>query len=1099
MMRSNNNGAWLALGLAGLAAGAAALRGNSGGLAAGAAALRRDGGGLFGSMSHGSGSCACCGVATSGSRDVDEDDEGASEHAEARGTFLLRNRFEAVNAFSISALDAMHLRTHHKNFLKIVSPYFDSLSPEERLAECRRQGEVLRWVFQVSKLVDLPGRDHPVLSAPVDPNDYAAAKGDKKAATITKKIIENLDKPVQASLLGKDRTKELEVSVEALARFLRDNAALAKLPHAKRPAQFKQDISLLKDAIAIHFYGVYLKTMFLSRAWSIGLLDGYINLGRFSTSAGSSNVSAKSSFGAPQYLDESVIGMPPAGTTEQQRKASEKASKAVADAVRRRYEHEREQDHRLLDHNSPKILLLRTPESMGCLPLAMGRDRRVPVYGKGANLFSEIELYLHTEKKVLASGFDFDSASKKVLGQADGQELRSVFGQELRSVFEEEAKKASSTPGGLAPLSKLAEKVHLKDAAKSEQDRAKDEGVESNEMSDGDSVPELYLIGSVRKEGRSVRERVSVFFMAENGTLYFDYGTMRVPLLTKTSKMSSPSFGLPAGIANEGGTCPARKFGQAMVRSKEREVEAIREQIAQLEELIGASEGEGPFRRLKKGQERPAQQMQRFSRLEAQIKRLSQSDPKLKISLTSRDGMQKLFRHLQAKANNLAEQVDAYKHKLICDRCYAMGANYGYANNMIAQEARRQWVMGLARQGGDKKQKSMRFAANLAIMVGGYAQDGQHADREIQEIGVWDSEKEAITYASGASRKPCLPTQLRLQLSQAVLRTAQISALWGAPSQGQTIAAQQGRLLSLDDKPVRDTLSYFERAGVEKGDVCGFFRIHDSGDFGVPGVTSEYIEAWSMVAGMLPQVQFWAPTRVWATMKSVSALDAAEKNFYQRMMREVGPTQDRPSAQISASSQQQNKIEQAKAVPVVAGAPLKTYRLWGQQGSRTAMGLRQASAINDLRVADPAADPTSISPAESGLQNIENDKAASKVVSRFWPLIKSLGDLSRNNPNFAMRPSTLYVTRAALRGGTAVSTGQSANIPYIPGFSAGSGVVEKAEGKAYPEVYDMRGIQAYACPVYTKDESGKEAKSCRDAHCRACWLAQNLPVFYGAH
>ena len=98
-----------------------------------------------------------------------------------------------------------------------------------------------------------------------------------------------------------------------------------------------------------------------------------------------------------------------------------------------------------------------------------------------------------------------------------------------------------------------------------------------------------------------------------------------------------------------------------------------------------------------------------------------------------------------------------------------------------------------------------------------------------------------------------------------------------------------------------------------------------------------------------------------------------------------------------------------------------------------------------------------------------------------------------------MRPSTLYVTRAALRGGTAVSTGQSANIPYIPGFSAGSGVVEKAEGKAYPEVYDMRGIQAYACPVYTKDESGKEAKSCRDAHCRACWLAQNLPVFYGAH
>ena len=80
-----------------------------------------------------------------------------------------------------------------------------------------------------------------------------------------------------------------------------------------------------------------------------------------------------------------------------------------------------------------------------------------------------------------------------------------------------------------------------------------------------------------------------------------------------------------------------------------------------------------------------------------------------------------------------------------------------------------------------------------------------------------------------------------------------------------------------------------------------------------------------------------------------------------------------------------------------------------------------------------------------------------------------------------------------------VTTGESSNIPYLDGFSAGSGVVKQIKG-VYPKVYDMRGVEAYACPVYTKDEvTGREAKSCREANCRACWLAQNLPIFYGAH
>jgi len=43
-----------------------------------------------------------------------------------------------------------------------------------------------------------------------------------------------------------------------------------------------------------------------------------------------------------------------------------------------------------------------------------------------------------------------------------------------------------------------------------------------------------------------------------------------------------------------------------------------------------------------------------------------------------------------------------------------------------------------------------------------------------------------------------------------------------------------------------------------------FFRIHDSGDFFSP----EYFRAWKEIANLIPEVTFWAPTRVWAATQS---------------------------------------------------------------------------------------------------------------------------------------------------------------------------------------------------------------------------------------
>lgn len=39
-----------------------------------------------------------------------------------------------------------------------------------------------------------------------------------------------------------------------------------------------------------------------------------------------------------------------------------------------------------------------------------------------------------------------------------------------------------------------------------------------------------------------------------------------------------------------------------------------------------------------------------------------------------------------------------------------------------------------------------------------------------------------------------------------------------------------------------------------------YFRLHDSGDF----FRADYVDAWTEIARLLPEVRFWAPTRSWA-------------------------------------------------------------------------------------------------------------------------------------------------------------------------------------------------------------------------------------------
>lgn len=48
-----------------------------------------------------------------------------------------------------------------------------------------------------------------------------------------------------------------------------------------------------------------------------------------------------------------------------------------------------------------------------------------------------------------------------------------------------------------------------------------------------------------------------------------------------------------------------------------------------------------------------------------------------------------------------------------------------------------------------------------------------------------------------------------------------------------------------------------------------FFRIHDSGDF----FEEKYLAQWKEIANRLPDITFWAPTRIWATSWGVEAVN----------------------------------------------------------------------------------------------------------------------------------------------------------------------------------------------------------------------------------
>lgn len=173
-----------------------------------------------------------------------------------------------------------------------------------------------------------------------------------------------------------------------------------------------------------------------------------------------------------------------------------------------------------------------------------------------------------------------------------------------------------------------------------------------------------------------------------------------------------------------------------------------------------------------------------------------------------------------------------------CDRCYAFGANYAYDETVFSQLARAWWVQ----QELEADLTGARLAASFIRMISEFARRVTYGKeglvRLMSELGVWNGDRIWVPIDEEPGKKK----------SRLMMQPAFVTRL--PPEMG---AADSGQWLRTRMQPV-------------DGEITGFFRLHDSGDFNIgskPSLWIPYIQAWGLVAKALPKVLFWAPTRAW--------------------------------------------------------------------------------------------------------------------------------------------------------------------------------------------------------------------------------------------
>lgn len=243
----------------------------------------------------------------------------------------------------------------------------------------------------------------------------------------------------------------------------------------------------------------------------------------------------------------------------------------------------------------------------------------------------------------------------------------------------------------------------------------------------------------------------------ETGAVYYRIGGMYkgASFFSNTSKMSCPSWSVPAGPPIIGGSCP----------------------------------GAGPMLETPERQRRASiQQIERQIALGIESGRLDMSEP-----------MKVRGRRLPSAGADPGEPK-----QFVCDICYAGKANYGNASTQAWQILRFEWFKRWERTDPDELVRQLVLAIN-----------------HMREY--------LLTYHPKSKKNP---------LDRAGRKVSTKHEVWG----------------QVDPN---------------------FFRIYDSGDY--HSVTA--VRVWNEVAKRVPEVLFWAPTRMWWSEKFRREMAKAPKNL----------------------------------------------------------------------------------------------------------------------------------------------------------------------------------------------------------------------------
>lgn len=188
----------------------------------------------------------------------------------------------------------------------------------------------------------------------------------------------------------------------------------------------------------------------------------------------------------------------------------------------------------------------------------------------------------------------------------------------------------------------------------------------------------------------------------------------------------------------------------------------------------------------------------------------------------------------------------------VCNHCYASNGNYIHDESIFSLMARREWILtSLERDpSGNSIAKDLisairSFAEKIPIHGGAF-----ESERDKSELGVWKRGRIQALDRFPRRNRPDLWTPLReVEL-----------APWTKYSTSTDVFARM-------------------RPPPMEGEITGFFRLHDSGDFSV-GTTAQsvaYLDAWAQVAHEFPHVLFWAPTRLWIRETFLKKLKEVKK------------------------------------------------------------------------------------------------------------------------------------------------------------------------------------------------------------------------------